>query len=492
MAAVTHRNSNPVTTNAPATYVSGAFTPAVNDLLVVMIAIAGSTASPTVTDNQGGTYTLVNSALKSASADIMRMYVRTALVSSAVSHTVTATGTFTGSTGCNFAVASISGMTRTGASAIKQSAIRENRGAEAIAVTFGTAVLTGNPVIAFFGNSTNPAGVTPPSTFTELLDTGHATPVKGLEYARVDSGFTGTVVTWGSASATACGAICAEFDTSAAPTNVTGSGSPTVTLSVTASGTGVETFTGSGSPSVTLGVTASGAGEVRITGSGSPSVTLGATGSGVGVHAEPVSGSGSPTVTLAATGSGVAVHTENVSGSGSPTVAIVASGSGAAELRITGSGSPTVTLVPTGSGAAELRITGAGSPTVTLTSTGSGTAVHTETPTPITGSGSPTVTLSATASGTAIHGSARRGVGGFRRILYDPSGAQEEIEEEAEAQPDAVPEAAVLPELPALPAPRPVDLTVELKLPKVRKVERVVVDDDEEIDFILNVVLDLD
>jgi hypothetical protein len=470
MAAVTHRNSNPVTTNAPATYVSGAFTPAVNDLLVVMIAIAGSTASPTVTDNQGGTYTLVNSALKSASADIMRMYVRTALVSSAVSHTVTATGTFTGSTGCNFAVASISGMTRTGASAIKQSAIRENRGAEAIAVTFGTAVLTGNPVIAFFGNSTNPAGVTPPSTFTELLDTGHATPVKGLEYARVDSGFTGTVVTWGSASATACGAICAEFDTSAAPTNVTGSGSPTVTLSVTASGTGVETFTGSGSPSVTLGVTASGAGEVRITGSGSPSVTLGATGSGVGVHAEPVSGSGSPTVTLAATGSGVAVHTENVSGSGSPTVAIVASGSGAAELRITGSGSPTVTL----------------------TSTGSGTAVHTETPTPITGSGSPTVTLSATASGTAIHGSARRGVGGFRRILYDPSGAQEEIEEEAEAQPDAVPEAAVLPELPALPAPRPVDLTVELKLPKVRKVERVVVDDDEEIDFILNVVLDLD
>ncbi len=87
---------------------------------------------------------------------------------------------------------------------------------------------------------------------------------------------------------------------------------------------------------------------------------------------------------------------------------------------------------------------------------------------------------------------ARRG-GGFRRILYDPAGAQREIDARPDWSPDDLPlEAKPLPGLEPLPerrtAPSP-----EIRLPKrTAEATVVIVDDDDEIDFILNIVLDLD
>jgi hypothetical protein len=68
------------------------------------------------------------------------------------------------------------------------------------------------------GNSSSPAGIAKPTSWTEQVDVGYATPSTGLEYASRNSGFTGTTITWASTSATVWGAISVELDTSAAPT----------------------------------------------------------------------------------------------------------------------------------------------------------------------------------------------------------------------------------------------------------------------------------
>jgi hypothetical protein len=279
-------------------------------------------------------------------------------------------------------------------------------------------------------------------------------------------------------------------------TNVTGSGSPSVTLSLSGSGTGKEILTGSGSPSVTLSVSASGTGAEKFTGSGAPTVTLSTSASGTGVL--EINGNGAPSVTLSVSASGTGTVTNpstNVTGSGSPSVSLSASASGSGKETFTGSGAPSVSLAVTATGTGSLIITGSGGPSVTLQATGAGTGTHIQN---VTGSGAPTVTLSVSASGVAVHDDgttpapARRG-GGFRRILYDPQGAQEEIDARPEWSPDDIPEARPLPEPGPLPEARITEPTEPVRLPRLQKrVEAIIEDDPDEIDFILNVVLDLD
>lgn len=226
MAAVTHRVATASTSNA-SSYASGSFTPAVNDLLVGKVVASGTQAlDATLTDSVGGTWTLISTARKGTSTDMCYVYVRTALIASAVAMTVTFTCTSDAATGAVVIVSSVSGMTRTGAAAVRQFDIEENRGATTPACTFPAACLTGNPVIGVVGNGANPATLTPPTGWTEGVDTGFTTPACGAESAFINSGFTGTVVTWGSASGSVWGAIVIELDTS----------SPTVDLDATSAG----------------------------------------------------------------------------------------------------------------------------------------------------------------------------------------------------------------------------------------------------------------
>jgi hypothetical protein len=92
----------------------------------------------------------------------------------------------------------------------------------------------------------------------------------------------------------------------------------------------------------------------------------------------------------------------------------------------------------------------------------------------------------------------RRGKG-FRRILYDAAGAQEEIDERPDWSPDTRHqlEAKPLPEVPALPEPRNRDVP-KVTIPRRQKpkAEPAPVDspedDEDETHFLLNIVLDLD
>ena len=187
-------------------------TPAVGDLIVIVTAHSGNTSAATPTDNNSaGAYTRVNSSVKATSADTLGIHIRTALIAAASSTIFThAPGA---SSGGGLAVFKVTGMTKTGAAAALQSAIQSNQAAAGTPATvFGAAAKTLNAIIGAVFNATNPATMTPPTSFTERNDSGYATPTTGLETVSRDSGHTSTTVTWGGTSASAFCSLSIELD----------------------------------------------------------------------------------------------------------------------------------------------------------------------------------------------------------------------------------------------------------------------------------------
>ncbi len=192
-------------------------TPAVGDLIIIGVANTGSSSSIDPSDDKGGTYALINSAVKATSADAMRFYVREQLIASASSTVFThAPGTTTGG---GLAVFKVTGATLAGLSAIRQSAKQDNQASGTPAPVFGAAPLTGNAIIGMLFNATNAAAMTPRTSFTEAFDIGWATPTTGVEAMYRSSGETSTTQTWGSSSASAFCSIVVEIWDQSAPTS---------------------------------------------------------------------------------------------------------------------------------------------------------------------------------------------------------------------------------------------------------------------------------
>jgi len=221
MATCTHRVITPDTGNTPNT--SGAIVPAVGDLLVVIVtkeasALASPMVSADLTSSVAPTgFTLIRSQGHRSSAAHMSLFVANALTVNTTSRTVTIASGSDAGTGTIISVYSVSGMTRTGAAAVRGQGGQTNQSAGTPAPAFGAAALTANACIGAIYNATNPAGMTPPSGWTEGGDSGYNTgQVSGLETCHRNSGETGTTITWGSSSASAFASIIIELDTSAA------------------------------------------------------------------------------------------------------------------------------------------------------------------------------------------------------------------------------------------------------------------------------------
>lgn len=202
-------------TSATTSYASGAFTPAANDLLVVFVSAPGTVVTtPSLTDSQSLGFTLVQFTRKATSADSLYVFVANALAANS-SMTVTFDCTGDAASGCIIQPYRISGMARVGLAAIRQTQTQLNQAATGTpAPAFAAACLTGNVTLGVVANASNPAGLTPPTSWTEDTDTGITG--QGLEAVHRDSGFTGTTVTWGSTSATAFASIIIELDTASA------------------------------------------------------------------------------------------------------------------------------------------------------------------------------------------------------------------------------------------------------------------------------------
>lgn len=218
MATVTFKVDTTSTLNVTS-YASGSFTAAVGDLIVAFVgATATVAASPTLTDSLAEvTFTKITSSVKSG--DTIYLFVANGLATSTSSRTVTFDCTGDAATGAIITVYVITGMTRTGSGAVRQSAIQNSQTLGTTpAPAFSGAALTGNPVLGAVANATNPAALSVPAgsapTWTEGSDSGYATPTTGQETIWAASGFTGTTITWGSTSVTAYSDIIAEFDAS--------------------------------------------------------------------------------------------------------------------------------------------------------------------------------------------------------------------------------------------------------------------------------------
>lgn len=175
-------------------------TPAVGDLILIFVVVAGDNTWSAPTDNQSGTYTLINTLLTN-NTNYGAWYVRDALIPAATSTIFTLSNPGS-DTGGGLAVVKVTGMAKAGSSAVRQSKIGGQGGTTGTPATgnWTSAKLTTNPVVGAVINATNPAGLTPTTSYSELLDTGFSTPSFGVEIQKIDSGDTTNTMTWGSAS----------------------------------------------------------------------------------------------------------------------------------------------------------------------------------------------------------------------------------------------------------------------------------------------------
>jgi hypothetical protein len=230
MATVTHEITTASTSNAT-TYTSGSFTPAVNDLLVAMVAATDTVATGSMTGSAGPSWTLYRSDAftQGTITTTIYIFVTTSLVSSATSQTVTFDCTGDAATGALIHVAAIGGITRTGTSAFKQGASSTFTSTPPPSVTLTSTSISGNPLIGIYcavdsGASTpTAAGAGINYTAGAGATTTYATPNTRSNYEYWANPTSGqTSVAWSSGvggSGTASGRATAfEIDTSAVAT----------------------------------------------------------------------------------------------------------------------------------------------------------------------------------------------------------------------------------------------------------------------------------
>ena len=177
MAAVTAITGTVSTANVNS-YAATAFTPTAGHLLVVWVIFTASVdAAPTLTSNANGlTFTVFRRNLADTSLNLIVGFVGDQLVPGSPASTIlTANVPTDPATGCVIGPLTVSGMTRTGLSAIRQSAGTDNNLAAAgtPSLSFAAAALTANPVVGVVTNNTNPSGITPPAVVHRAARTGH-------------------------------------------------------------------------------------------------------------------------------------------------------------------------------------------------------------------------------------------------------------------------------------------------------------------------------
>lgn len=203
-------------------YTSSAFTPASSDLIVLFLGVAGESTAPTITDSQSLGWSVVKNTQADASGGWRAYcYVANALAS-ASSMTITATFGATAFACIHHAIR-VAGLTRTGSSAIRQSADDPQQTTSIPGVTFSSACLTENPVLGCVFELDD-FTVSPPPSFTERAETATSGVNPGtnvLETVTRDSGHTSSNITWSVIEGSHC-SIGIELDTSAATSGLLG------------------------------------------------------------------------------------------------------------------------------------------------------------------------------------------------------------------------------------------------------------------------------
>jgi hypothetical protein len=197
------------TTNAT-TYAFGAFTPADNATLVMLVFADGTDATGSVTG--GLTWTLEDSQVYNTADKAYLFWANTGTSPGSLTFSFDCTGN--AATGCCAALFQFTGSDVARANPIKQKKKAATTAANPT-ITFDAAMDTANGYCAGFGMPRNAPTSTAPTNWIEVADTGHNSPAAGFSAAFRTQGETGSTVTFTSASA-AYGIIAAEIYATAA------------------------------------------------------------------------------------------------------------------------------------------------------------------------------------------------------------------------------------------------------------------------------------
>jgi hypothetical protein len=187
---------------------TGAFAPAVDDLLVVFVtkeASAANMASADLTSSVAPTgFTLIRQAAFD-SADVLGVFVADSLCVNTTSRTVSLASGADPGAGTNICVVAVAGMIKSGSDAVRQSGILANQTTAIPSLTFDTGVaLTTNLILGAIGVVDGTPGLTAPASFSELADTGYTTgKAQGIEVVHRNSGHTSQTVAWQTVAASA-------------------------------------------------------------------------------------------------------------------------------------------------------------------------------------------------------------------------------------------------------------------------------------------------
>jgi len=191
-------------------------TPALGDLIVIVAGTSGLAGGTTAcSDNNSGgagTYTQVDSdRTYGANTGVLTVWVRTALIASASSTVFTASQA--GSTGGGLHVYRLSGMTLTGASAVRSNGGQSGQAAGGTpAPVLNQAPHARNPILIAVQGDANAAVMNPRTGYSEGADAGYNSPTSGLGSAVLNSGENSATLTFGGATTPAFGSVGIEFE----------------------------------------------------------------------------------------------------------------------------------------------------------------------------------------------------------------------------------------------------------------------------------------
>jgi hypothetical protein len=207
---------------------SDSFDPTVGDLLVVCVSMPGTlTTTPTCTSSiPGNTFSLITAGGWPTTPDNwVRIFVADQLIASGedIAQTVTIQDTSDQATGTNIAVLAVSGMSKTGATAVRQIGTPDNDNSAGATPTvpFAGAIQTTNPTIGAVAVLLSASAIDPPTGWTELCEIGHITPNVSLEVVARNSGSTASSLLWTSTYGQVGAAVGIELDASSSGSSAT-------------------------------------------------------------------------------------------------------------------------------------------------------------------------------------------------------------------------------------------------------------------------------
>ena len=173
-------------------YTASGFTPAAGSVILIFCTMTGFTGTPTISGGSGWDITPVFETTATFNSGVSTLGLIKGVAGGSPGSFAAAIGC-TGATGCMMSFFQITGANTV--TPVVQTKIKNSTTGSNPSITFDANLNTNNCYLEGIAVPANPAGVTPPSSWTESDDTGHTSPATGLETSYRINGESGATIT---------------------------------------------------------------------------------------------------------------------------------------------------------------------------------------------------------------------------------------------------------------------------------------------------------